>query len=65
MDIIQRVAKIDSNKRICFIHGELDTLVPFHNAQQLFDSFKGKKMIKFFDGTHNSTRPAEIISNCF
>mgnify|MGYP000975352572 CR=1 FL=1 len=54
-----------AHKQICFIHGEEDTLIPAHHAQKLYESFPGRKMLIEFEGTHNSTRPVEVIQRCF
>jgi fermentation-respiration switch protein FrsA (DUF1100 family) len=65
MDIMKRLGELPEGKQICFIHGEEDTLIPAHHAEQLYDSFPGRKMLVLFEGSHNSTRPAEVLSKCF
>ena len=65
MNIMKRLREIPENKQICFIHGEEDTLIPPHHADKLYQSFPGRKMLVMFEGTHNSTRPAEVIEKCY
>jgi dipeptidyl aminopeptidase/acylaminoacyl peptidase len=66
MDIASHLRSKDpQRKEICFIHGEDDSLIHKDHAQRLYDGFKGRKMLICFEGTHNSSRPDEVIKKCF
>jgi len=68
MDItghLRKLNKLGAKREICFIHGEDDTLIPCTHAQALYNAYEGRKMLINFTGTHNSTRPAEVLNRCF
>lgn len=66
MDTERKMVELSRYKKsICFIHGEEDTLIPCQHSQKLYDAFNGHKMFILFEGTHNSSRPEEVIEKCF
>ena len=70
MNIADRLLKMSNtgaphNRDICFLHGEEDTLISSEHSQKLYDSFTGRKMLILFEGSHNSSRPQEVILKCF
>lgn len=62
---LRKLNKLGAKKEICFIHGEEDTLINSSHAQSLYNAYEGRKMLVYFAGTHNSTRPTEVINRCF
>jgi hypothetical protein len=46
--------------------GKQDSMIHYSHASRLFEAFSGKnKRIILFDGNHNSTRPSEVLDECF
>ena len=48
-----------------FLSGNNDVAIDSSHSKRLFEAFKGEKDIQIFEGTHNSTRSAEIFKKCF
>ena len=46
-----------------FCHGEQDNFVFMHHCNDLYEDYKGYKLIKKVKGNHNSSRPPEFKKN--
>ncbi|CAD8206172.1 unnamed protein product [Paramecium pentaurelia] len=61
LNIIQIVGNLSSQVSIAFLSANQDQLVNSKHSKQLHCVFKGTKLLKSFDGQHNSKRPNDIM----
>ncbi|CAD8066162.1 unnamed protein product [Paramecium primaurelia] len=61
LNLLSIVQTLQNDLLIIFLQAKQDELIENKHASLLMENFRGKKKLLSFDGTHNSTRPKDVM----